>query len=188
MTLIRSRLLSALLPLAMSLAAASCAEPLTPPAPGQLLFEVEAINFAWGKSWQGFVVDAQGQVFSYDLSNTDLMPPQGDRFSAAELEAKYAHQRRRVGSVSAAEVASRYARVDAALSGSITDPKGFCADAGGVRYTALIYDEDTGTYRRLLLRQVGDVAQANTSAAARDLYHWLGDVTGTGTGGCDPFD
>jgi hypothetical protein len=186
---LRPRLLSIVLPLALCLSAASCTEPLAPPDPGSVLFEVESINFAWGRSWSGFVVDAEGRVYSYDLGDTNLSPPEGDVFAATELEAKYAHKRRLVTTVAAAEAASRYARVADALAGPLTPPKGVCADAGTVRYSALLYDASAGTYRRLLLHQRGDVAQANTSPAARELYRWLEQVTSTGIGAefCNPF-
>src|SRR3982751_2224623 len=184
------RLLSIALPLVLSLSAASCAEALTPPpAPGSVLFEVESVNFAWGRNWNGFVVDAEGRVYAYDLGDTNLLPAESDVFTAAELEAKYAHKRRLVTTVAAAEAAARYARVADALPGPLTPPKGVCADAGTVRYSALLYDASAGTYRRLLLHQRGDVAQANTSPAARELYHWLAQVTSTSAGAesCNPF-
>jgi hypothetical protein len=186
---LRPRLLSLALPLVLSLSAAACAEPLTPPAPGSVLFEVEYVNFAWGPSWNGFIVDAEGRVYSYDLGGTNLRPAEGDVFTAAELEAKYAHQRRLVTTVAAAEAASRYARVADALAGPLTPPKGGCADAGTIRYSALLYDASAGTYRRLLLHQRGDVAQANTSPAARELYRWLEQLTSTSVGAefCNPF-
>ena len=90
--------------------------------------------------------------------------------------------------VPAAEAASRYARVGDAMSGSITPPQGVCADAGIMRYSALLYDGSTGTYRRILLHQRGDVARTNTSAAARELYRWLKQVTSTDLGAefCNP--
>ncbi|HKP75398.1 MAG TPA: hypothetical protein VJT67_07620 [Longimicrobiaceae bacterium] len=189
MTLPRPRLLSAVLPLLLSLAAASCAEPLAPPPPGRFLFEVEYVNFAWGFSYHGFVVDEEGHVYSYDLADTRQPPPSGDEFTAAELEAKYAHRRALAGSVAAAEVQARYARVGDALAGSLTPEQGMCADAGTTRYTALLYDAPTGTYHRLLLHQNGDVARTNTSPAARELFRWLAEVTTPGIAhtACDPF-
>jgi hypothetical protein len=182
---LRPLLLSAVL----ALSAASCTEPLAPPEPGTVLFEVEYVNFAWGRSWHGFTVDADGRVYTYDVSDTNQWPSDDEVIPAAELEAKYAHHRRLVASVSPTEAAARYARVGDALAGSITPPQGVCADAGGTRYSALLYDADTGTYRRLLLHQRGDVARTNTSPAARDLFHWLADVTDTAGDAavCDPY-
>ena len=190
MSLVRPRLRSIILPLVLSLSAASCTDPLTPPPdPGAVLFEVEYANFAWGRSWNGFVVEGDGKVYAYDLSAASGWPSDEDVVSAAELGAKYAHGRRLVTAVSAAEAASRYARVADALAGPVTAPQGVCADAGTLRYSALLYDKSTGTYRRLLLHQRGDVARANTSDAARELYRWLADVTSTDTGAefCDPY-
>jgi len=189
MTLFRSRLLSIALPLALSLAGASCTEPIAPPDPGAVLFEVESINTAWSWSWQGLVVDADGKVYAYDLSDTAPWSySDEDHFTAAELEAKYAHHRKLERAVPAGEAASMYARVGDALAGTVTPPQGVCADAGIIRFSALLYDESTGTYRRLLLHQRGDVARTNTSPTARELYQWLADVTATGAGAgiCDP--
>lgn len=183
---LRPRLLSAVLSLVLPLAAASCAEPFTPPPPGPVLFEVESINFAWGRHWGGFVVDADGKVYAYDLSKTDLMPQQGDEFTAAELETKYARERRLVATVSAAEVASRYAAVGGTLAGRLSAPHGVCADAGITRFTALLYDASTGRYRRILLHQRGNVARTNTAPAARELYQWLAEVTQAESTGCEP--
>ena len=189
MTLLRPRLLAVALPLALSLAGASCTEPIAPPEPGDVLFEVESINTAWSWSWQGLVVDADGKVYAYDLSDTAPWPySDQDHFTAAELEAKYAHHRKLVRTVSASEAASMYARVSEALAGTVTPPQGVCADAGITRFSALLYDESTGTYRRLLLHQRGDVARTNTSPAARELYRWLAGVTAPGAEAtvCDP--
>ncbi|MFL5541535.1 MAG: hypothetical protein ACJ8J0_21285 [Longimicrobiaceae bacterium] len=188
MTLLRSRSLSVALPLALSLVGASCNEPLAPPEPGAVLFEVEYVNGAWMPTWNGFVVEADGKVFSYNLDGASLVPADDDHFTAAELEAKYAHHRKLVRAVSASEAATMYARVGDALAGTVTPPQGVCADAGITRYSALLYDESTGTYRRLLLHQRGDEARTNTSPAARELYQWLIDVTSTGAGAgvCDP--
>jgi len=184
MILFRPRLLSAIAALAL----ASCAEPLTPPEPGEYLFEVEYVNFAWGFSYHGFVVGGDGRVYSYDLSDTRQPPPAGDEFTPGELQAKYAHRSALVGSVSAAEAQSRYARVADALAGALTPEQGACADAGTTRFTALVFDAATGKYRRVLLHQRGDVARTNTSPAARELFHWLADVTGNGLSTvCDPF-
>jgi hypothetical protein len=189
MTHLRPRLLSALLPLALAMPGASCADPLVPPDAGAVLFEVESVNFAWGRSWYGFVVDAQGGVYAYDLTDTNLSPPEDGAFTAEELEAKYGHHRRLVKTLGADEAISKYERVAAAAAGSITAPKGACADAGTIRYTALIYDASTGRYRRLLLHQRGDVGQTNLSLAAHELYRWLADVTATAIDSnvCDPY-
>jgi len=174
---------------ALSLAGASCTEPLAPPEPGDVLFEVEYLNFAWVPTWQGFVVEADGEVYAYDLGDTTRQwPPEDDDFSAAELAAKYAHGRRLVRAVSPTEVSSMYSRVDFALAGTVTPPLGVCFDAGIVRYSALLFDGSTGTYHRVLLHQRGDVARTNTAPAAREMYQWLAGVTATGAdlGICDP--
>jgi len=186
MNLLRPRLLSIGLPLALSLAGASCTEPIAPPEPGDVLFEVEYINFAWARTWNGFVVDADGKVYAWDLSDTDRVPAQDDDFSASVLEEKYAHHRRLVKAVSPLEAASMYARVGEAIAGTLTPPQGRCADAGIIRYSALLYEPAFGSYRRILLHQSGDVARTNTSPAAREIHQWLADAVSAGPNVCEP--
>jgi hypothetical protein len=192
MSVFRPRLVPLLIPFALTAAGAGCTETLAPaPDPGPVLFEVEYVNAAWGFSWHGFTVDTEGRVHSYDLGDLNQLPQHEDEvFTAGELEAKYAHNRRLETSVSAEEAAAKYARVGEVLAGSTSEPVGLCADAGTTRYSALIYAPATDTYHRVLLHQRGDVARANTSAAARELYLWLAQVTSTadGVGVCDTAD
>jgi hypothetical protein len=185
MSLLRPRLLSIALPLALSLAGVSCAEPIAPPEPGDVLFEVEYINFAWARTWNGFVVDADGKVYAWDLSDTDRVPQQDD-FSGPVLEEKYAHHRRLVRAVSPLEASSMYARVGEAVAGTLTPPQGICADAGIIRYSALLYEPAFGSYQRILLHQSGDVGRTNTSPAAREIREWLADVVSAGPAFCEP--
>jgi hypothetical protein len=180
-----------LLPAVVALAAAACTESLVisdPPAEDSPLFEVEYQNYAWGPQWNGFYVDRQGRVYRYDLGLSRNPAYADSVMTPQQLAAKYDHLRMLVKTLPDGEATAKYELVAQAAAGSYTDEQGVCADAGGLRYSAWIYDAGDGKYHRLLLHLRGDIAQANRSAAATALFHWLEGVTGTAGDGCDPFD
>jgi hypothetical protein len=188
---LRSRFTAVLAIAAAVAVSASCAEAFIPHVePGSALFEVEYTNAAWGPQWSGFYVDEQDRVYSYDVGDADFdPPPSSDEVPAAWLAAKYAHNPRLVTTLAPGEAASRYQALAAVRTTPVTAPRGVCADAGTMRFSILVYDSEADTYHRVLLHQRGDVAQANLSPAALNLYHWLSDVTGLSRdSGCDPFD
>ncbi|HEX8243838.1 MAG TPA: hypothetical protein VF541_10090 [Longimicrobium sp.] len=174
-----------------ALVAASCSEATipVPPEAESPLFEVEYINYAWAPTWEGFYVDREGRVFSYDLGGSRDQELADSVLTPAQLARKYEHGRTLVKTLPAGEAERMYERVGAAQFGPFTEQKFACADAGGRQYSAWIYRESDGRYHRLLLHLRGDLAQANRSPAARELYHWLEDATGTADpgAGCDPY-
>ena len=180
-----------LIPAALALAAAACTESLViadPPAEDSPLFEVEFRNFAWGPVWNGFYVDRQGRVYRYDLGASRNAAYADSVMTPQQLAAKYDHARTLVKTLPDGEASAKYELVARAAAGGYTEPHGVCADAGGEQFSAWMYDAGDGKYHRLLLHLRGDVAQANKSDAARALYQWLENVTGTAADGCDPFD
>lgn len=191
MRFVRSRLLSTLAAAALAASGAACSQVIggEPLEPGSVLFEVEYVNFAWAPTWYGFHVDRDGNVFRYRLDDPRPTDAADEVFSEAELRAKYDQNRALLRTLPADEVLARYQRVDEAVAGPYTEPRGTCADAGGVRYSAMIHDPSTDSYRRVLLRQTGDVARANLSAAARELFAWLKQIDPefARISGCDPF-
>ncbi|HEX8691719.1 MAG TPA: hypothetical protein VF746_04815 [Longimicrobium sp.] len=192
MRFVRSRLLSTFAAAAVLAASGAACSQLTggePLEPGSVLFEVEYVNFAWAPTWYGFHVDRDGNVSRYRLDNPRPADSADEVFSEAELRAKYDQNGQLLTTLPSGEVLARYQRVDEAIAGPYTEPRGTCADAGGVRYSAMVYDASTGAYRRVLLRQTGDIARANLSAAARELFAWLKqlDPEFAQISGCDPF-
>lgn len=175
---------------ALSLGACETASGPDPVAPGSLLFEVEYANAAWGPVFYGAYIDAEGGVYAYDLGERRWDPADDESFTGAELMEKYSRGRERLRTLAVAEVQQRYAAVADARQGELSDLRGACADAGILRYSALVYDAATERYTRLLLHQKGDVAQTNFSPAARQLREWLDEVTENefDYSICDPFE
>lgn len=63
-----------------------------------------------------------------------------------------------------------------ASQGEISEPIHEMYDAGGVVYSGFIYNEDTKTYKKVLLKQIGDFRIDNSSSESVELYEWLDSI------------
>jgi hypothetical protein len=174
-----------LVPAMQGCAAATLVE--TPaPAPGEYVFEVDYANYAWAPTHTGLVVDASGDVWSFDYGERAGSDPQHG-ITGAEWAATYAHGRRLVRHLDPAEVAVRAAQITAAAAGPLGPEVGKCADAGVVRFHAFRYQAATDSYEPVLLHQAGDVARRNLAPQAGELTAWLRGLSAQfGMTECEP--
>jgi hypothetical protein len=157
--------------------AAACTQAITftPPEDAQApLFEVEAVNEAWGPHWAGFYVDGEGHVYSWDRDGMRQPALAGDELTPAQLAEKYAAGKTLVKTLTAGEVVAHYQQAGIAARTGLTDPLSMCADAGVTRFSAWVFNADDGKYHRVLLHQRGDLLDAATRANPGEV-------------GCDPY-
>jgi len=174
----------------LALVAAACGTNLNflpPDDPAAPLFEVEARNSAWFPHWAGFYVDGEGRVYRWDRSDSQDASLADSVLTPRQLEQKYSAKRQLVKTLAAGEALQRYQLVSAAAGGSLAELKAQCADAGILKISAWVHDARDGRYHRILLHQRGDHATTRRGDAARTLWQWLDQVTGTTSTGCDPY-
>lgn len=143
-------------------------------ATGDVLFEIEYVNFAWFPTWQGYYIDSDGSVWSYDRSDKrDSYPPTKSSYSSQELTEKFSAKRAHVRTLSSSEILEKQALILPAAFGPLSVVQARCADAGVLTYRAYTYDFVRRRYTPVLLYEQGDRAQENRSGQARQLFSWL---------------
>lgn len=162
-----------------------------PPAAGQkLLFEAGYVNYAWGFTFSGIYVTAEGDVFRYEYPATGGPEPELPRLRAGmteeEISRKYAYNRERIGKVDARELAAMYALVTQAEEGALLHTSN-CADAGDRTYVAFRYDAASKTYAPVILGGDGDRAIESTAPAGKTLSEWLAKISGDRHDSCAPM-
>lgn len=138
------------------------------------LFEVEYAS-SWFPTWTGIAIDREGDITSYRREDTPWVPETPDNFTIEELEAKYGANPAVIGQLDPATLEQRFGQI-AGVGDDFTTPNFVCADAGSLTYTAFAYDESTGRYRPLRLREEGDAPVQNRSGSALSLSAWLRTV------------
>jgi hypothetical protein len=179
--------------LALAGSAAACEDTIGPTADDQIVLEVEFINYAFnntetrtGNTYFGWYIDGGGRVIRYDQDLVEKPDLSANEWTLRELDAKWGI-RFEVGRRPQGEVAALLPKVAAAAAGALSAPRTACADAGTLTYRAYTYDKGRQVYTRVLLRVEGDVAQENTSQAARDLVAYIRSLNLLAEiPGCDP--
>ena len=141
-------------------------------------------NFAWGYQHRGRYVDGQGRVFAFGSESSDVSakaspPAQSDSLTQQELEQKYSHGRRQVGTVNAQSLNDARRWLSDARSGSLSPKVRRAFDMGTGASSCWIREAGTERYRTIELAVDGDWRYRNTAPAAGELVRWLESVTKT---------
>jgi hypothetical protein len=135
----------------------------------EYLFEISYLNFAWGYLHLGLVIDRNGDIWSYDVSDLDprFEDPADGIYTQEQLDFKFGHERRYLETIGEDRLARMYFLIEPASEGELSDPVNRGHDAGAMSYLGYLYDEETGLYHRVLFYQGGDFEVENTSEAGR---------------------
>ena len=153
---------------------AGCNDPSGPDSShGEILLEIEYVNYAWTPQFFGFFVDAQGDIYSYNRGGTPWVPTSDRAITPEQLAEKFSLQRTLVGTRDSSEVVTVATRINQVNNNQLTPATNTCADAGALTYRAYRYNADNRTYIPVLLRVEGDIARVNTSPAAQDLIAYI---------------
>ncbi len=159
----------------------SHAESQTPPAQQlikqKFLCESSHTNFAWGFSHHGIYVDNQGNVYKFDYGTNaepwPLVPVPPDSVTEQALEERYSHGRKLIGKIDSKDLLEKYRLIAPASKGQYSKHVQQGADQGGNAEICYLYDEATGRYTDIELREQGDWSYENLSPEAKQLAEWL---------------
>lgn len=138
------------------------------------LFELEYAS-SWFPTWTGIAIDRKGEITSYRREGSPWVPGEADNFTNEELQTKYGANPTVIGQLDRATLEQRFRQI-ADVGDDLSSPNAACADAGSLRYTAFAYNESTGRYQPLKLREEGDSPTQNRGGSAPSLSAWLRTV------------
>jgi hypothetical protein len=137
------------------------------------IFMVEYSNWAWGIQHSGIMIDSTGNVMTFNLPDRWNRPDEKGFISLADMQENLAQ----TDEISCTVTRNDYAKYSSKLmkitNATLSDPKNEMYDFGTVQYSGFLFDPDNITYKRILIKQIGDWAIDNRSREARALYEWL---------------
>ncbi len=142
----------------------------------KVLFEVHHINYAWGYTNTGTMIDSAGYVYTFDISKNDASwktADKNDEISETDMKNNLKLCSKTKNQISADSLNHFSALIVKASQGSLTEPQTIMADAGTTIYAAYIFNNATGQYKKVLLYQWGDIQIKNTSPEATEIADWL---------------
>ena len=136
--------------------------------PGQVVFEIEYVNFAWGYAYEGKAVSEDRNLYSYNpgAEGVDVLNHPDEQYTASDLTSKYRRRKAVVRAVSADTLIYMKQLVTAVRIDDNSDTTSVGADMGAVVYSAYRFRADVSKYQRVILQVEGDWTFHNRSEAA----------------------
>lgn len=139
----------------------------------KVLFEKEYINFAWGYNHTGWYIDSVGVIYYYNKPQNWNTTDSTNTIKLESLNSNLSYCRRLTITIDKSELAIRLAQMTNAAKGKLSNPVMEMADAGINSNYELLYNQETKSYKRILLKQIGDWRIENSSAEAESLWQWM---------------
>lgn len=140
-----------------------------------ILFRKSYENYAWVKTYQGILVDVQGQVFSFSFPAEDLGPMLGFTPPKTTDDLKQYFNKnlkfiKRIDKDELERMAALIPEITVASHSARTDN---ARDAGQNLWLAYQIDETTKTFKPIKIRESGDSVQNSLAPSAEVLVEWL---------------
>jgi hypothetical protein len=151
------------------------ATPTTTPSEQTWICGREHENYAWGYRRAGMVLDASGNIWTYEISKPrGWNPPDMKRLTEADLHMRYKTATAVAGKkVPSPEIAKQLPLIAAAARAKRTKPSQSGADSGSTLVYCYTYDARARVYSQVMLDETGDWKSTNRSQAAKSLTAWL---------------
>jgi len=140
-----------------------------------LYFEYHYINHAWGFQENGWLIDREGNIRSFDNPEDYRQGVPGAYLSVDDLEYNLGLTDTIVGNVNQDELKKYINYIPQAAEGVISKSTSIAADAGSSVLSCYMYDPEENAYQYVFLAQSGDWEQFNLSEEAEKLVKWLLD-------------
>lgn len=146
------------------------------PSGQAVLFEYHYINHAWGYADHGWLVDANGNVRSFEYPEGFRLPDSTNYISGEDLNQNLSQCDSIVGKIGKEDLYYYTSLISGASGGEISAPENIAADAGISVLSCYYYDSTKDMYRYVLLASSGDWQQSNDAPEAEILVNWLKEL------------
>lgn len=142
---------------------------------GNIIFETEFQNFAWGISYHGEMIDTDGKVYSYNPAKDSVLPLyNADGFyTDQELRAKYQHHKTYIKTIPNDSLNWSHTLAAQVTTTDYSDTSSVGADMGAMTYAVYLYRPQIRKYQKIILKVDGDITFYNKSESAMALAAWL---------------
>ena len=140
-----------------------------------VFFEYHYINYAWGFQENGWLIDQEGNIRSFNNPADYRQGLKGATLSLEDLEHNLGLTDSIIGNLDDGDLEKYIHYIPAAAEGEIGLSRSIAADAGSSVLSCYLYDPEMNAYQYVFLAQSGDWEQFNLSREAEKLVDWLSD-------------
>jgi len=141
-----------------------------------ILFQFDYMNYAWGYQHNGFIIDSEGNVLTYE-NPEDWNFPDKDLTLTEEQLAENVMKCTPAGiRIAEAELLKYSNYIKSIASSKVTAIKNVGADAGSSEYICYQYSEASSRYKGYLIKMEGDFTCENLNFYSKKVVAWLKDI------------
>jgi hypothetical protein len=157
--------------------AVSCRKASTVNESQAILFQYDYVNYAWGYQHRGFIIDKDGNVFTYNNPEDWKFPGNKRELSESDLAVNLSGCTLSSLKISREELQKYSSYIKNISQSEVSAPKNTGADRGTAEYLCYRYSETSGIYKGILVKMEGDFTSENLNLHAKKLAQWLKEVS-----------
>jgi hypothetical protein len=147
-----------------------------------ILFQFEYINYAWGYQHNGFYIDNEGNVLTYNNPENWNFPDNNSRLSEAQILENLGKCTRTSIKISQDELQKYSNYIRNIASSKVTALRNIGADAGSLEFLCYQFFEDSETYKSYIIKRDGDFTCENLNFYSKKVVTWMKDINNSLTG------
>jgi len=138
---------------------------------GYYTFEVE--NWAWGHQHNGWIIDADGNVMSFNLPANWKRPDSLGFISEEDILDNLSKCKNKIKNITARKLYENNKLLEGAAIGSFSEKENTANDMGWIQYSCYQFDVEKGLYKKIKLHVEGDWSFHNESNEAKEITAWM---------------
>lgn len=142
-----------------------------------ILFEYEYVNYAFSYHHYGFLIDNEGNVFTYSNPEGWNFPDRELRISENQLAENLAMCTPSGIKVSKSELQKYSNHIKNIASSRVSALKNEAVDAGSSEYICYQYSESSGMYKGTIIKMEGDFTCENLNFYSRKVAEWMKNIS-----------
>ncbi len=144
-----------------------------------ILFQFDYVNYAWGYQHNGFIIDNEGNVLTYN-NPVDWNFPDNDFYISEDDIAENLSKCLLTGKkITETELKKYTNHINNIAASKVTALKNSGADAGSLEYICYQFSEGSGIYKGSLIKMEGDFTCENLNFYSKKVATWLRDIHNT---------
>lgn len=139
----------------------------------EILFQFDYVNYAWGYQHNGFIIDKEGDILTYNNPEIWNFPDKDFALSADQVNENIGYCLHSGKKISKAELQKHTNYIKNIASSKVTAPKNVAADAGSSEFICYQFSENTGIYKGYIIKTEGDFRSENLNFYSKKVFLWM---------------
>jgi hypothetical protein len=142
----------------------------------EILFQYEYINYAWGYQHNGYIIDNQGNVLTYNNPESWNFPDKDLMLTEEQVSQNISLCTHSGEKINESDLQKYSGFIKNIASSQVTAMKNVAADAGSLEFICYQYIGNTGKYKKYLIKMEGDFTCENLNFYSKKVVTWMKDI------------